>query len=263
MPAASPLQRLVRSVTAIVDRGMHQPAVRRFVEEEPVDLIVPALRELMTDLDKEGYRETYRAVVQCVVNQRTLSYAVVEELYRVALATQCEPVRYLLLRAPAQRLALPEEVRPDPDTKELALGVRKSMARSLDRDVLTRLVLDPTVSVIEILLQNPKIIEADVVRMAARRPSLTGVLELVADHPKWALRYAVQQSLVQNPYSPTSVAAALVPYLKGADLAEVANDFALHEAVRRCARTIVDWRRERRGGVVEPPSEADVGAQDR
>ena len=78
--------------------------------------------------------------------------------------------------------------------------------------------------------------------MVARRPNLPGVLSLVAEHPKWSLRMVVQEAIVSNPYTPTSLAAAFVPFLNRRQLTEVSCDGRLHHAIRDVAKIVCDWR---------------------
>ena len=70
------------------------------------------------------------------------------------------------------------------------------------------------------------------------------MLEAVSSHPRWALRYEVQLSLVQNPYTPTPLAVALAPFLNNTDLRYVMNNDALHKSLREATRIIYRWRNQ-------------------
>jgi len=212
------VQRLVRDVRAILDNRLWPPVVLRFVGEVSSDLVVEAIRVLIADGHLPGYRRTYLAIIQCLMAGRAVDYTRAQDLYVAATSAECGPIQMLLLRAPALRQARLDEVQPDHVTRDIPLGRRKSMARSHNRDVLTRLLMDPTRSVVEILLDNPHVIEKDVVRIAARRPNLPEVFEEIAHHPKWVLRYDVQAALVCNPFTPTSLSAAFAPLLTSREL---------------------------------------------
>lgn len=241
------LRRLVRRVNSVVDPTLHLAIVKELLESEPAGEVVEVLRTLMTEVDRDGYRPAYQAVVQVVIIRQELGYHRLGSLYRAAAAAAYPPVRMLLLRAPAALVAGDDEVLPDPQLLEVPLGRRKSMARTTDRDLRMRIARDPDPSVVAILLENPRLTEPDVVRVVARRPNLAAIIELVASHPRWHHRYNVLHSVSQNPYTPASLAASMVPFLNRRDLRELAQDAALHVAVQEAAATLVGWRSERRG----------------
>jgi len=123
-----------------------------------------------------------------------------------------------------------------PGGRELTLGERKSAARGRRRDMLDRLLRDPDESVLTILLGNPRITEADVVRLAARRPTTAGAQRTILRSERFIARYNVKRALVLNPYTPTDLAARLVVLLTRPDQHAVANDSSLNESVRDTAR---------------------------
>ena len=78
---------------------------------------------------------------------------------------------------------------PDYGTgRTLTLGERKALARRPTRKAMEKLFADPHPVVIRTLLANPKVIEADVIRLAARRPNQPEVLAEIARSPRWAHR---------------------------------------------------------------------------
>ena len=190
--------------------------------------------------------------MQCLLAGRSLDYERSEQLYRAAGWLDLLPIQLILLRAPALLRPGKNEVLLDLTLRDVPLGRRKSLARSHDRDVLSRLVMDPAIDVVEILLDNPMLVEVDVVRVVARRPNLPDLLSLVAAHPKWSLRILVQEAIVNNPYSATSLSAAFVPFLNRTQLLEIESDGRLHRAVREVAGVVRSWRGDGSGLVVEP-----------
>jgi hypothetical protein len=120
--------------------------------------------------------------------------------------------------------------------RPLTLGERKSLARTHDRTLLARVLRDPHPDVIKILLDNPTVVEADVVRLCARRPSRPDVLNEVFLHQRWVLRYRVRLSLALNPFTPEEVALQILPHLSAADLREVRSSSQISQRVREaCA----------------------------
>jgi hypothetical protein len=116
--------------------------------------------------------------------------------------------------------------------RPLSLGERKSIARQRDRNVLARVIRDPHPDVIRILLDNPALVEEDVVRLCARRPVPSQVLTQVFQHPRWILRYRIRLTLALNPHTPEHVALQMLPHLGPADLREVAQSGQISERVR-------------------------------
>lgn len=122
--------------------------------------------------------------------------------------------------------------------RELTLGHRKWQARGSRREVLDRLLHDPEPEVVPILLGNPRLVERDVVLLAARRPAQPEVQWQVFESPKWIARYAVKRALVLNPWTPTELAIRLLAFLNAQDLALVRSSPSIPEAVRDAARTL-------------------------
>jgi hypothetical protein len=129
----------------------------------------------------------------------------------------------------------PQSERDIPDFgrgRPLTLGERKAIARTRDRTLLARVLRDPSPDVIRILLENPAVIEADVVRLCARRPARPQVLAEVFQHQRWVLRYRVRLTLALNPFTPEEIALQLLPHLAPADLREVRASSQISRRVR-------------------------------
>jgi hypothetical protein len=91
--------------------------------------------------------------------------------------------------------------------RPLTLGERKSLARKPDRAMLERLLADPHPAVIARLLANPRLVEEDVLRVAARRPGSPAVLVEIARSPRWIHRPRIRLALVLNPDTPVDTSA--------------------------------------------------------
>ncbi len=121
--------------------------------------------------------------------------------------------------------------------RPLTLGERKTLARRHDRDLLARVLRDPHPDVIRILLGNPALTEADVVRLCATRPVASDVLREVFRSPRWVVRYGVQKAIIKNPHTPLDVALQLATHLHAQDARDVAESPDLAEELReRCRR---------------------------
>ena len=128
-------------------------------------------------------------------------------------------------------------------------GHRTQTARAeRNRDRLIRLCADPDPHVIRSLLANPRLTEALVTRIAARRPTVAAVLEEVARAVRWSRSPAVKRALAMNPYSPPALANSVLPDLGAEDL-HLITESDLHPAVRAAARALLTARAEGPGAA--------------
>ena len=131
-----------------------------------------------------------------------------------------------------------------------SLGWRKKCARGTNRLKLDRLLFDRNPTVIRLLLQNPRIIERDVVKIAAMRPANPLCLHEVFANERWRRRYQVKVALACNPYTPVDIALACVPHLMVPRLKYLATNGKTHPTIRSIAIDIL----RRRGITTSRPS---------
>ncbi|MCC6160311.1 MAG: hypothetical protein IT350_19825 [Deltaproteobacteria bacterium] len=136
------------------------------------------------------------------------------------------------------------------------VGRRVSKARDTDRETRTKIMYDANPQVIEAYLQNTRTTEADVVRVAARRPSSAVILETIYRSARWITRYTVKLALARNPYTPENLANNLLPHLLLSDLLEIQDDRSLCDSVRENAARFIESRRALR----DRPTREDDGA---
>jgi hypothetical protein len=106
------------------------------------------------------------------------------------------------------------------------------------------MLFDPDARVVRVLLGNPRLTEADVLKLAASRRAGAAVLEAIAQDDRWIVRYSVKVALANNPATPTRVVLGLLPYLLHQDLVDVAASASRVE-VRAHAASLVarrSWR---------------------
>jgi hypothetical protein len=111
-----------------------------------------------------------------------------------------------------------------PGTRPLTLGERKSLARSWDRNVLQRLLEDPHMDVVRLLLGNPHVTEDDILRIATARHASAVVLGLVLGSRRFGTAPRVRRALVRNPKLPVDTALRLLGLLNRRELEEIARD---------------------------------------
>lgn len=230
------LARRVHSVQS--GPGSMRPAVLR---EAFQDLEDPMLLAVLTDILKSARDGEARC--RMVAQELALSpelitdmpYERIQRLYELARDTGLREVRALFMSGRSTRGLPPSHT--ENDHLQMPLGLRRQAARGQDRQLLDRLVRDRNHRVIALLLDNPRIVERDVIRIAASRPTTELILRTVAEHRKWSSRYRVRKTLACNPYTPTPIAMNLLKTLMVQDLrfiksAGVLSDTLLAEAER-------------------------------
>ena len=221
--------------------------VEAFGEGEPASW-VEALAAIMTRahvVDDGDALETLETVTQAV-RDPALPYATRQRLYEAAVERGLPAIARLFLVASPQGMLsaqLSKQLGPErplrPADRPLTLGERKALARTHRRDKLTLLVRDPHPMVVAILLDNPHVTEADVVKMAAARPAVPDSLAKIAAHARWSVRHAVKRALVLNPATPLADAIRVATTLRPHELVELAGDASLPELLRRHASEVL------------------------
>ena len=214
------------------------------LEELPVEAAVELLHDLVR-LAETADDDARVALLACVGLQRyekTLGYEWLAQLYVSADDRGYEDVKGLLATSQVARKPA-KGGRVENEYVEKTLGERKSLARNTrDRDLIDRLMFDRNPEVIRQLLLNPRVIERDVVKIAAMRPTRPTVLYEIVRSPRWSPNYAGKKALALNPYFPVNDAISLLPFLVKQDLEAIAADSEVHERVSTAARDLLDRR---------------------
>jgi hypothetical protein len=130
---------------------------------------------------------------------------------------------------------------PDYGTgRELTVGERRSLARSNDRKVLSKLLRDPHPLVLRQLLGNPRLTEDDVVRLAARRPLHAATVEALAESPRWLRSQRIRLTLLLNPGTPEAVSMPLLAVCTRCELVEVVHGVDASLTLRGAARELLE-----------------------
>ncbi len=162
-------------------------------------------------------------------------------LRRVAALQDMEEVEDLFAEgAPAKEFHLDAARRADSKLFTQSLGFLKQQARlTRNPDELAKLAVASEPTVVRNVLINPRMTEAIVVRIAARRPARPEPLVEIWHSAKWSVRPAVRRALAFNPYLPPEVGAKIVPLLATADIRELARDTMVHHALREQAQALL------------------------
>lgn len=232
--------RLARRLAALSEPEMQELAFVRFIGATEPDEAVA----MLAVIERRGHAggppfDVALTAVARALTRGVLSYETLAALYAAAKAQGLEAVGRLFFSDDPS--ATPE--RPPDPPRELTLGHRKTLARSHDRDILQRLLHNPEPEVIEILLQNPKITERDLVALAARRPTDPEVQRRILTASRWIRRYAIKRALVLNPYTPLEISLRLLGLLQGGDLRLVSRSPTLPARLREAADERLEGRK--------------------
>ncbi len=200
--------------TAFLSALMHLSVVERW---EPALRVLPAfMRALTEDADLIPHLATLR---------------------QVAALHQHDEVTFIFSEGqPAQEYAADAAARADARLFTLPLGTLKSRARlTKNPDELARLAVASNPSVIREVLKNPRLTEAVVVRIAARRPARSEPLEEIWKSPRWNTQSAVRKALAFNPFLSPTVGVKIVPLMPLPDLRELSRDRIVHVSIRELA----------------------------
>lgn len=230
--------RLAKQLAALPAPEMRHHALLRYLAETPPEAAVPVLSRIQL-LGRQGGPPFDVALLAMagLLSHELLPYERIAELYRAAKEAGQDALGQLFFSGSSEGPA--HEPRRRDDQRELTLGHRKTLARLQDRQVLDRLLHDPEVPVIRNLLLNPRLVERDVVQLAARRPTDPEVQRAIFAAPRWIRCYAVKRALVLNPYSPTELSIRLLGFLTLPDLKSLGQTPTLPLVVRDAAQELI------------------------
>jgi hypothetical protein len=98
-----------------------------------------------------------------------------------------------------------------PSVEKIPLGTRRQRARQADRAWLGQLLLDTTPSVVVLLAENPRIVEAQALQIASLRPTHSHAVQALLMSLRWLTNDKVCEALLRNSSTPPWLVLALVP----------------------------------------------------
>jgi hypothetical protein len=121
---------------------------------------------------------------------------------------------HLLRDAFARPTAADDQLLPlHPSVEKWPLGWRRERARGLDRNQLQLLLLDTTPAVVQVLAENPRILEPHAVQMASLRGQHPAALQSLLMVPRWLGNDKVCEAVVRNQSAPSWLVLLLAPLL--------------------------------------------------
>lgn len=120
---------------------------------------------------------------------------------------------------------------------------RIKLAIKGDREARNILVRDPNRVVAQAVIQNAKITEQEVEKIAAMRTVPEDVLRQIFINKKWARNYTIMHNLARNPRTSIANAMNILTRLQLKDLQGIAKNRNVPEAVRKQAARLVNLRK--------------------
>jgi hypothetical protein len=119
---------------------------------------------------------------------------------------------------------------------------RMKLAMKGDREARNILIRDPNRIVAQAVVQNPKITDQEVEKIATMRTVPEEVLRLVAINRAWSRNYQIMFKLAQNPRTPLANSMNILTRLQTKDLLAMSKNRNISEAVRKQAFRLASLR---------------------
>jgi hypothetical protein len=125
---------------------------------------------------------------------------------------------------------------------QLPLGQKITLARRGPARVAGALLAEGHAQVISIVLDNPYMTEAQILRALSREKLPASVIPAIVQHRKWSITYNVRLALVRHPGAPLSAILTYLPELTVSDLRELAAPGIVPENLRKYLQAEVQRR---------------------
>lgn len=128
---------------------------------------------------------------------------------------------------------------------QLTLGEKVALARRSHRPLFRSLIDSREPMVLAALLDNPRLVENDILVMLSRNDTPADLVVAVARHRRWGRYYRVRRAVAESPSAPPPVAISALVQLRTTDLERVRSRPGLDGRVQAAARSLLE--KERRG----------------
>jgi hypothetical protein len=125
---------------------------------------------------------------------------------------------------------------------KMTMKDRVKLAMKGDREARNILIRDPNRVVAQAVVQNPRITEQEVEKIAAMRTVPNDVLRQIAINRTWARNYLIMLNLARNPRTPIGNVVTILTRLQLRDLQALVKDRNVPEAVRKQSLRLVNAR---------------------
>ncbi len=238
--------RVCRVVLGLPEVGLRVGWLRDYLSASPTPDVACELERVCEASERSDPHARETVLALAMLFARSSDEGFVTRLRSHVEALHLLSLGRLLRRAPQPlRSVPPPDQAPIPDYgggRELTVGERRSLARAPTRRAFDKLLSDPHPLVIRQLLENPRLTEDDVVRIAARRPVRPEAVTAIARAERWLKRPRVRLAILLNPGSPPSVAMPLLAACTRGELVEIVHGADTSKVLRATARELLARR---------------------
>jgi hypothetical protein len=118
---------------------------------------------------------------------------------------------------------------------KMGMKDRAKLAIKGDREARNILVRDPNRVIAQAVLNNPRITEQEIEKIASMRSISVDILRQIANNRQWSRHYPVIHNIARNPRTPIANVLSVMPRLQLRDLAALSKNRNVSDAVRRQA----------------------------
>lgn len=146
---------------------------------------------------------------------------------------------------------------------KMTLGERITLARRAHRPLFRPLLTTGEAVVLIAMLDNPRMVENDILLMLNKDLVPREVIVEIARHHRWGTYYPVRQALVECSSTPLPVALGVMVQLRRTDIKRLRSRHDLPAEIRSAAGELVKKDQRRRRGMVRfSGDEQTAGAAD-
>jgi len=148
---------------------------------------------------------------------------------------------------------------------QLPLGQKITLARRGPARVAGALLAEGHAQVVPIVLDNPYMTEAQILRALAREKLPLSVIPAIIQHRKWSITYNIRLALVRNALTPLATVLSYLPELTVSDLKELAAPGIVAENMRKYLQAEVQRRMrasEKKASSDAAPADSSASKQD-
>ena len=169
------------------------------------------------------------------VDDSWLALEYIEELYE-----ESEEQRAAVVHKILAELSLEDEVsseRLSMINRIMRMGIkdRIKLAMKGDREARNILIRDSNRLVAQAVVQNPRITENEIEKIASMRTVPEDILRQIANNRNWARNYSIVHNLARNPRTPIANVMSILTRLQLRDLLALSKNRNVSDAVRRQA----------------------------
>lgn len=214
-------------------RAQGKEAAAEFIENAE---FTRDLDEMGMDMDDALFLASMIEVSDDEIDDSWMGLEYIEEFYEESDADRQAIVDKILGEMKVEGVDLPSE-RISVLNRIMKMGMkdRVKLAMKGDREARNILIRDPNRIVAQAVVQNPRITEQEIEKIAAMRSVPEDILRKIANDRQWSRSYMIVHNLARNPRTPVASTMNILSRLQLRDLAALSKNKNISDAIRRQA----------------------------